>query len=162
MIYFVQAGVNGCIKIGFAIDPEERLRKLQTAHDEELVLLKAISGDRGRETEIHQILAAHRKRREWFYPTADVFGLMNKVREPEYEMVGSRPIAVLRRHKKKHERTSRTDYCPFCGRRHTHGTSDGHRVAHCSDSAREEVRLASGLTLRRDDGYLVRTWPSTE
>ena len=162
MIYFVQAGSNGCIKIGFAIDPEERLRDLQTANHEELVLLKAISGDRGKEIEIQQILVAHRKHGEWFYPTADVFELMNGVREPEYEMVGSRPIAVLRRHKKKHERTSRTDHCPFCGRRHSHGTSDGHRVAHCSDEALEEVHLASGLTLKRKDGYFVRTWPSTE
>jgi len=40
MVYFIQAGFKGCIKIGFAIDPENRLRQLQTANHEKLDLFR--------------------------------------------------------------------------------------------------------------------------
>ena len=39
----------------------------------------------------------------------------------------------------------RTDFCPFCGLRHLHGATNGHRVAHC---------LINGLTIETPGGLL--------
>lgn len=72
MIYFIQAGHDGPIKIGKAVDPQQRLRTLQTGTHETLRLLAVIPGDHEREAEIHRRLAAHRQRGEWFAATAEV------------------------------------------------------------------------------------------
>jgi hypothetical protein len=54
--------------------------------------------------------------------------------------------------------------CPFCGRRHTHGKGDGHRVPHCSDEnghslmfgEERTVTAYDGTVLRQRDGYIVQ------
>jgi hypothetical protein len=46
--------------------------------------------------------------------------------------------------------TSPTDACPYCGRRHSHGIVDGHRVAHCGT-----ILLPVGVDNSR--GYYIKT-----
>lgn len=54
------------VKIGWARDPAERLKKLQTARDTELTLLGVIPGTRHLENEIHRRLRRARLVGEWF------------------------------------------------------------------------------------------------
>ncbi|MFL6210227.1 MAG: GIY-YIG nuclease family protein [Pyrinomonadaceae bacterium] len=153
MIYFVQSGINGPIKIGYAIEPWKRIKQLQTGNHEMLAFLKAIPGDKKRETEIHKLLSPHKKQGEWYHPTNEVLEFIKTLDEPEYEVIGLRAYAVLRRDTEE----SATDSCPFCGRKHIHGIGDGHRVVHCSSvDAREKID-AGNLTLRQSDGYIIKT-----
>lgn len=64
-VYFVRAG-EGPVKIGIAIDPEARLRELQTGHYESLSLLRVVDGDWAVEAWLHARFAAARIRGEWF------------------------------------------------------------------------------------------------
>ena len=68
MIYFIQSGEKGPIKIGFTIDPEKRLGHLQCANPCELTLLKAIHGDMEEERRLHEKFRHLRIRGEWFKP----------------------------------------------------------------------------------------------
>jgi hypothetical protein len=49
----------------------------------------------------------------------------------------------------------KSDSCPFCGDRHTHGGIEGHRVAHCSLHRRSPIEAYDGTTLNPDDGYYI-------
>lgn len=69
-VYFIQAGVDGAIKIGFTRFPVlDRLKSLQVACPDELRLLAVLAGDDGKETEIHKRFAPDRIRGEWFRPS---------------------------------------------------------------------------------------------
>lgn len=46
MIYFIQAGESGPIKIGVALDPCKRLAELQTGHYEGLRIIGLMDGER--------------------------------------------------------------------------------------------------------------------
>lgn len=151
MIYFIQAGHDGPIKIGKAVDPEKRLQTLQTGTHEMLRLLAVIPGDRDRETEIHRRLLAHRYRGEWFAPTAEVLAYISGLRAVEYKIVDGRAYAVLQRERAG----SPTSFCPFCGDRHVHGIGDGHRGAHCWRVIWSELQTPDGTTLRQSDGYII-------
>lgn len=153
MIYFIEAGDGGPIKIGRAVDPESRLRQLQTGTPERLRLLAVVAGSRDLESDIHRRLAAHRRSGEWFEPAPDVFAVMAELRNPEYRTVDGRAYAVLRRA----DVQSRTTACPFCGERHLHGIGDGHRTPHCARVIHKVIRTADGVTLHQDHGYLVVT-----
>ena len=75
MIYFIQAGKNGPIKIGQSNDPEVRLKNFQTGHYEELNLLFTITSDKLSDRDIHEILYEYRIRGEWFKPE-----VLNKIK----------------------------------------------------------------------------------
>jgi hypothetical protein len=53
MIYFIQAGKDGPIKIGLAVQPEARKKNLQTAHYEELKIIGILEGDIETEIMLH-------------------------------------------------------------------------------------------------------------
>lgn len=80
MIYFIQCGKNGPIKIGVSEDPIERLRQLQTANPYELKLLWVHDpkklGDEITEQGLHAELEHENIRGEWFRPGKDVFEWM--------------------------------------------------------------------------------------
>ncbi|MHB8330767.1 MAG: GIY-YIG nuclease family protein [Candidatus Dormibacteria bacterium] len=76
MVYFIQRGQDGAIKIGTSTDPLERLRDLQVAHEVELRLLLTIEGDAIMEGMIHDVCIQHRLRGEWFGPHPFVLGLI--------------------------------------------------------------------------------------
>lgn len=63
--YFIQAGQNGPVKIGYtAGDPENRLRQLQGANHNDLRLIYWLDGNL--EKTLHDALAPLRLRGEWF------------------------------------------------------------------------------------------------
>lgn len=65
-VYFIQAGGNGPVKIGRTEDPENRLRYLQTAHYEELQIIRVIDGGAETEAWLHRHYSRWRVRGEWF------------------------------------------------------------------------------------------------
>jgi hypothetical protein len=153
MIYFIQAGAGGLIRIGCSIEPWNRIKQLQLGCPDKLVLLKAIPGDKERIKDIYKFLSPYKKQGKLFYPTNEVINFIQSIKEAEYEVIGTQPYAVLRRDTE----TSETDHCPFCDKRHHHGAGEGHRVAHCSSSEfREEVK-AGNIILRKIDGYILKT-----
>ena len=79
MIYFIQAGENGPIKIGRSNDVEKRLKQLQTASAEKLKILWVYDADNDKETEIelHEELKSERINGEWFKPSEQVFFIIN-------------------------------------------------------------------------------------
>lgn len=75
MIYFVQSGQAGPIKIGYTQhdDVRNRIAQLQTASPEPLNLLGVIEGDREKERALHRLFSAHRLHGEWFDATPKIF-----------------------------------------------------------------------------------------
>lgn len=73
MIYFIQIGDEGPVKIGYAEMPGSRLTNLQSASPYELNLLLIGAGDRELERELHELFAASRIRGEWFEPSNDLY-----------------------------------------------------------------------------------------
>ena len=93
MIYLIQAGEGGPVKIGVAKNPMERLRELQVGHSEKLVLIDCIDAFYSYENEqnLHHELEHLRIRGEWFQPEKEVFSRFEqcKVMEligPTYDM----------------------------------------------------------------------------
>lgn len=65
--YILRAGETEMVKIGWADeDVESRRSTLQTAHWEDLILIRQIEGERWIEGAMHKLFAANRVRREWF------------------------------------------------------------------------------------------------
>ena len=165
MIYFIQAGNDGPIKIGKAQSPETRRRELQTGNHEKLNLIKVIPGDSEREYSIHNDLRSHqyRARSEWFSPTPEVLAYINKVARVGYERIDGVAIAVIWR---SDSELFMTDYCPFCGERHYCSGEDGLADVGCFDESLFGDRLlfpvetrtaADDTILKQSDGYIVRT-----
>jgi DNA-binding XRE family transcriptional regulator len=69
MIYFLQAGKGGPVKIGFTEKKlRERISDIQIGCSEELILLGVVQGDQTQEKHIHQEFAEYALRGEWFSP----------------------------------------------------------------------------------------------
>jgi hypothetical protein len=81
-VYFIQAGENGPIKIGWSENPEMRLAQLQGAHHEDLSLLLTVNGDKALEGRLHFRLEQHRLRGEWFADCDEVRAAMEEVATP--------------------------------------------------------------------------------
>lgn len=152
MIYFIQAVTGGPIKIGFALDPDIRLRGVQCGNPEEVVILKTIPGSRQDEARIHRELAAHHKRGEWFYNTAEVLAYIRTAGAYEYELLNGKPYLAL--HRKAENEPTET--CPFCSQAHRHGIGDGHRIAHCARVISAELCIGD-VRVYHADGYVIRT-----
>lgn len=82
MIYAIQAGLNGPIKLGYARKPRKRLAELQVAHFERLNLLacEETDGDAQIEQYIHELNAKERIRGEWFKPSPEVLRLVDDMK----------------------------------------------------------------------------------
>jgi DNA-binding NtrC family response regulator len=73
MIYFIQQGTTGPIKIGYTKnDIAKRMLSLQTASPKKLTLLGVIEGDKSQEKLIHKFFHAHKMEGEWFKPAPAV------------------------------------------------------------------------------------------
>lgn len=66
MIYFVQAGVRGPVKIGKTNNLPARLSSLTIAHYETLSVLATLNLPDKVENRLHRLLKEHRIRGEWF------------------------------------------------------------------------------------------------
>lgn len=65
-VYFIRAVGTSRIKLGFSAEPEKRLRELQTASPNRLVLLAKWPGTVAIERQLHKEFAEYRVRGEWF------------------------------------------------------------------------------------------------
>jgi hypothetical protein len=87
MIYFIQAGENGPIKIGYTEKPiKERLSQLQMANHLELKLLWHIKGSLEKEKIIHNHFKEERLRGEWFNPAKKILTFINNICSYFYEV----------------------------------------------------------------------------
>ena len=78
MIYFIQCGENGPIKIGQTSNGiEERVKQLQTGCPYELRVLWAYRGSDYSESDLHEIFSHERISGEWFHPSTKLFFFMH-------------------------------------------------------------------------------------
>ena len=67
MIYFVQAGPLGPVKVGYTTqEPKERLRALQTGSPIKLRLIGYCEGTKKGEAILHRVFGSLRMEGEWF------------------------------------------------------------------------------------------------
>jgi len=172
MVYFIQEGDSGPIKIGKTVDPHGRLAQLQTGNPSSLHLLLAVRGGTKRERKLHERLGDYRLRDdgEWFAPEPAVFREMERVQRDDEEAfvtIQGRTYPVVRREAGE----ERCEPCPYCGAKHIHGAADGHRSAHCRTPTFEEkyelekktgrkewyVKAPGGEIIYSERGYVIQT-----
>jgi len=98
MIYFIQAGKNGPIKIGQTNNGiEERIAQLQTGCPYELRLLWCYNGDGYTEQVVHDLFKHERIRGEWFRPSPSILEFIRDemANEQEVGLLNSDPLFVL-------------------------------------------------------------------
>lgn len=84
MIYFIQSGKTGPIKIGYSTDDRtmaRRINALQVSHPEPLYILHTAPGTLEDEQRAHEKLARWRKRGEWFEASDEVLHVVNRTKE---------------------------------------------------------------------------------
>lgn len=74
VVYFVQQGNDGPIKIGASRNFDKRLRTLRTHSAVELNVLGVFPGGFGLERDLHHELMGDQLEGEWFSPTTQVLG----------------------------------------------------------------------------------------
>ena len=78
MIYFIQSGENGPIKIGYTDNNiQDRLNQLQTANPYHLKLLWYYQGSLQDEKELHGKFEHEHIRGEWFHPSRKLLDFIN-------------------------------------------------------------------------------------
>lgn len=77
LVYFIQAGLDGPIKIGHSRNVTKRLRKLQMSSPVQLRLIHVEPGGELRERELHEQFATARTHGEWFNAVADLYAYLN-------------------------------------------------------------------------------------
>jgi hypothetical protein len=73
-VYMIRAGVDGPVKIGFAVDPTRRVDGLQTGQPEKLTIIRVMEGCRKFEAALHRHFAHLRTRGEWFTHSDEMLG----------------------------------------------------------------------------------------
>jgi len=94
MLYAIQAGESGPIKLGVATDPRRRLKDLQVAHHEQLHLRAAWPGHRPEERDLHEHFARIRMSGEWFAPTPELTAFVEHRAAENHPLEGS-PMRTL-------------------------------------------------------------------
>lgn len=89
-VYFIQAGKNGAVKIGWTRQPDRRFRALQTSQHSQLRFLGVIPGDRTLERQLHQRFAVHRMKGEWFKRSGVVGAIMPMILDHGFRVVPAR------------------------------------------------------------------------
>lgn len=77
-VYFIRAQNSGLIKIGHSIQPEKRLKQLQTGSGDHLEILSTIPGGSSKEAALHRQFASLNHRGEWFEPDPELLHYINK------------------------------------------------------------------------------------
>ena len=86
MIYFIQSGKDGPIKIGYTKDENSlhsRVGSVQCKTLGSLVILGAFDGDKKREKEIHVKFSMYRIGGEWFEPNKNIIHFINQNCNPK-------------------------------------------------------------------------------
>ena len=105
-VYFVQQGTQGSIKIGWAKNPERRLKALQTSHPCELRIIGIIPGTRVEERALHAHFARARLKGEWFN--------RNKVLSEVMEMLMDIGILARKCKKSRNSPEANSSYEFYC------------------------------------------------
>lgn len=84
MIYFVQCGKDGPIKIGCSDDVEKRIAQMQIGCPYELALLWQIKGDNEDEASLHEQWKHEKVRGEWFHPSEQLLLYINREASNQY------------------------------------------------------------------------------
>lgn len=84
VVYFVQAGAGGPIKIGVASNMSQRLCALQTGSPDLLSLLATLPGTTKDEMRLHRLLRSFRHRGEWFRPAPEVLAAVEAARDGRF------------------------------------------------------------------------------
>jgi hypothetical protein len=71
-IYFIQAGNNGPIKIGFSRNPQNRLIALSEYSPFPLRMVAQIEGTFGDEGKLHKRFSQYKIKGEWFHPSGEL------------------------------------------------------------------------------------------
>lgn len=79
VVYAIQQGIGGPIKIGLTKSVETRLKSLQTANPFPLRLLGTIVGNDLTEAHLHQFFDEYRLVGEWFHPSKECLQLIEAV-----------------------------------------------------------------------------------
>jgi len=87
MIYFIQEGDNGPVKIGFSNDPGRRLQQLKTGSSKPLKLLAVIEGDANKEKELHASFQEFHISGEWFKPVTEIFLYISSMAPGTFKIV---------------------------------------------------------------------------
>ena len=81
LLYFVQKGGAGPIKIGVSSDVDGRIRQLSTGSDERIRLLAAIEQtEEVNERALHAKFAGFRKNGEWFEPCGELLEFIDRMK----------------------------------------------------------------------------------
>lgn len=180
-IYFIQAEDRNIFKIGYSRNnPKNRIKVLQNGSPYDLYLrhyfytIDCVVA----EEKIHKHLSKYPSNREWFFVTPlqiakalDYFSEYIDValESKRFSVIGNR-FLVLKSKVADDSITVTTEKCPFCGKRHYHGTGGvdyknhiertegistlGHRVAHCTIRNVEFI-LPNDVVVNNNDGYYL-------
>ena len=133
-VYFIQSGSDGPIKIGTAVDPRERLRKLQMGSPVRLRLL-AIAQGVGLEKRLHRQFRDLRGLGEWFEPGKALL-----------DWIGENALSSTRQPRME-ERLYR---CFACGHNYTAGRK---RQTSCSPRCERFLKTHAAYVGRRFGSY---------
>ena len=91
MIYFIQEGKNGSLKIGYSRNNiKRRLSQFQVSSSRDLYLLCFIDGDIGMEKRIHNTFHSIKDRGEWFHPYPHLIEYIKYLKEEKMKIVEGR------------------------------------------------------------------------
>ncbi|RKU11850.1 hypothetical protein C6502_07100 [Candidatus Poribacteria bacterium] len=95
MVYFIQAGANGPIKIGPSTVPQIHLDHLQQGNHKALKIVAEIPGEQNLEKKVRDDFKAFERGHKWFDATDEVLNYIEKVQLVEYDAIDGVPVAVL-------------------------------------------------------------------
>lgn len=90
-LYFIAEVPGGCVKIGRAKDPADRLRKMQVGNSRKLELLSIIRNAGWLEAFWHECFRSHRVRGEWFRDSQE---LREAIASPYFAECAPAPAGV--------------------------------------------------------------------
>ncbi len=98
MIYFIQAGDSGPIKIGYtARDPATRRSELQSNCPLILTLLGYVLGDESKEAQLHEQFVRHHIHGDWFHPDSAILAVIEIPANDDRKAVATfTPIKAIR------------------------------------------------------------------
>lgn len=95
MIYFIQDGENGPIKIGYSDDVAGRIKELSTSTHNDLRVLLVISGEYEQETQLHKRFSLAHKKREWFWPVKELVEFIDGYKLSVTETIAETPAHLI-------------------------------------------------------------------
>jgi hypothetical protein len=93
VIYFVQSGNDGPIKIGYTSDVARRINKMQCDTPHKLHVLGVLDAEQNTEKELHSRFAPFRYRAEWYNPEQELLDYAKEHMEP-YADPNAEPSAI--------------------------------------------------------------------